>query len=152
MIVYRLQKAKHGADISGKGSTLTGGRWNLLGSNPILYTASNKSLAILEVLAHLPSPQTVAPKLILLDIFLPDKDIVQIEEKTLPVGWRLRGYQRIVQEWGTNWLRSNSSLAISVPSYISMDFNVLINPNHTRFNKVIVVHEQPNFTIDKRLL
>ena len=152
MIVHRIQKLKYGSDISGKGSTLTGGRWHLPGSLPILYTTSNKSLAILEVLAHLPAPSITPPRFVLLDIFIPDKKVVQIAEKNLPVGWRLRGYQKTVQGWGTDWLRSRTSLAISVPSVISRDYNILINPLHKDFSQVNVQRELRDFIVDDRLI
>ena len=152
MIVHRIQKLKYGSDISGKGSTLVGGRWHLPGSLPVLYTTSNRSLAILEVLAHLPAPSIVPPKLILLEVFVPDKNVLKIDERDLPTGWKLRGYHRTVQEWGMDWLRSRRSLAISVPSVISMDFNILINPLHTDFSRVHVNREFRGFIIDDRLI
>jgi RES domain-containing protein len=152
MIVHRIQKPKYGNDISGKGSTLAGGRWHPPGSLPVLYTASNRSLAILEVLVHLPAPLIVLPKLILLDVFVPDKKVLQIDEGDLPASWKLRGYHKTVQEWGMEWLRSRRSLAISVPSVISTDFTVLINPLHADFSHVHVHRELRGFIIDDRLI
>ena len=152
MIVYRLQKAKHGRDISGIGSTFVEGRWHLTGSLPLLYTASSRSLSILEALAHLPNSLRHVPKLTMLEISIPDTAIVDIPVASLPTGWRNREYQVDVQQWGMNWLRSKSSLAIKVPSYISLDSNVLVNPLHDDFKKVKLIEEYPGFLIDDRLL
>jgi len=152
MIVYRLAKSKHGKDLSGVGSILVEGRWHLAGALPVLYTASNRSLAILEVLAHLPSPTVKPPKLTLLEIQIPGTTVVVIRDTTLPKGWESRNYQRAVQVWGTKWLKANTSLAISVPSAISGDRNVLINPLHPDFRKVKVVRSEPDFLVDERLI
>ena len=152
MIVYRLQKAKHGRDISGIGSTFVEGRWHLPESLPLLYTASSRSLSILEALAHLPNSLRNIPKLTMLEIFIPDDAIVDTPAGSLPSGWRNKDYQVDVQEWGMNWLRSKSSLAIKVPSYISLDSNVLVNPLHFDFNRVNLIQEYTDFLIDDRLL
>lgn len=127
MFVYRIQKAKYASDISGIGSTLVSGRWHQSGKNPILYTSSNVSLAILECLVHLPSV-VKPPNLVLLTLELPDKEVVKVAIKDLPENWEKKGYFDNVQQWGMDWLKSQSSLAIIVPSVTSADFNILINP------------------------
>lgn len=151
MIVYRIQKSKYGADISGIGATLASGRWNLSGGQPMLYTASSRSLAILEQLAHLPSI-IKPPKLALLNISIPDDSIVVVDESDLPYGWKEMPYKPEVQQWGMDWLKVNSSLAISVPSSISLDQNILVNPSHPRFREVEVQSSVNDFLIDGRLL
>ena len=152
MIVYRLTKSKHGQDLSGLGSTLVEGRWHRPAALPVLYTASNRSLAILEVLAHLPSPVVKPPRLTMLEIFVPDTSVKTIRDSTLPKGWPSRSYQLEVQEWGTEWLRLGESLAISVPSVISRDRNILVNPTHRDFHKVRVVKAESDFLVDERLI
>lgn len=78
MLVYRIQKAKFAIDISGFGSTLVSGGWHQAGNNPILYTSSNISLAILECLVHLPSV-VKPPAMVLLTLHVPDSAIVKIK-------------------------------------------------------------------------
>ena len=68
MRVWRLCSARH-ADLSGKGGTLVGGRWHRAGS-PIIYTASNGALALLEMRVH--SPQNI-DDLVLLQIDVPEQ-------------------------------------------------------------------------------
>jgi RES domain-containing protein len=118
---------------------------------PILYTASSRSLAILETLAHLTNG-IKPPRLVLLKIYLPDEEVKKIETNDLPLNWNKKGYYPDVQEYGMEWLESRSSLAISVPSVISKDPIILVNPQHPGFAKVKVTSFEESFLIDDRLL
>jgi RES domain-containing protein len=140
MLVYRIQKAKYAADISGFGSTLVAGRWHLAGRSPILYTSSNISLAILEYLVHLTS-SVKPPELLQLTLEIPDASVVTIKE----------GYYDNVQRWGTEWLQSLASLAIMIPSVTSRDMNILVNPRHPDFRSVNIIDSRP-ITLDDRLI
>ncbi len=151
MIVYRLQKATYKSNISGVGSTLVSGRWHVAGSVPMLHTTSNRSLAILEILSQLPKG-IPGPKLNMLSIKIPDASVVIIDPTILPKGWDVLGQRIGVQNFGMDWLRSMSSLAIAVPSVISGDNNILINPMHPQFKMVKVVDTYKDFDIDSRLL
>src|SRR3954470_8827955 len=51
MLVYRISKRSFAGDLNGIGARLYGGRWNSVGIS-MLYTASSRSLAILEILVH----------------------------------------------------------------------------------------------------
>jgi RES domain-containing protein len=150
MLVYRIQKARYADDTSGTGSTLVSGRWHQAGKQPILYTSSNISLAILECLVHLPTVVR-PPDLVLLTIDVPDKSIVTIDTKNLPENWSKKGYFDDVQQWGTAWLQSSSSLAVIVPSVTSPDYNILVNPGHPDFSHVKIVDSRP-ITLDDRLI
>lgn len=150
MYVYRIQKAKYANDISGTGSTLVSGRWHQSGKNPILYTSSNVSLAILECLVHLPSV-VKPPNLVLLTLEIPDTEVAKIEINDLPENWDKKGYFDSVQQWGVDWLKSKASLAIMVPSITSADFNILINPLHSKFHSVKITGSR-SITLDDRLI
>lgn len=151
MLVYRIQKAKYAADISGKGSMSVSGRWHLAGPNPMLYCSSNVSLAILECLVHLPSA-VKPPDLLLLTLEIPDNAVVTVAEDDLPDNWNKKsGYFDNAQRWGTHWLQGMTSLAIKVPSMISPDHNVLINPLHPDFIAIKVKSQAP-ITLDDRLI
>jgi RES domain-containing protein len=150
MLVYRIQKAKYANDISGTGSTLVSGRWHQAGKNPILYTSSNISLAMLECLVHLPSV-VKPPNLVLLTIDIPEKSIARIETKDLPANWGKKGYFDDFQRWGSKCLQGLSSLAVIVPSVTSPDYNILVNPGHPDFSHVKIVDSRP-ITFDDRLI
>jgi RES domain-containing protein len=150
MRVYRIQKAKYAVDISGFGSTLVSGRWHQAGKTAILYTSSNVSLAILEYVVHLP-PAIKPPNLLLLTLEIPDAGIVNVPGADLPINWNKKGYHDNVQQWGTKWLQSLSSLAIVVPSVTSPDNNILVNPSHPAFASVTIIDSRP-ITLDDRLI
>ncbi len=150
MRVYRIQKAKYAVDISGFGSTLVSGRSHQAGKAAILYTSSNVSLAILEYVVHLP-PAVMPPNLLLLTLEIPDAGIVNVPGAYLPDNWNKKGYHDNVQQWGTKWLQSLSSLAIAVPSVTSPDNNILVNPSHPDFGSVAIIDSRP-VTLDDRLI
>jgi len=62
MIVYRLTQAGYAGDLQGHGAFVAGGRWNSKGRYA-LYCAESRSLALCELLAHLPprSPNGRSP-------------------------------------------------------------------------------------------
>lgn len=150
MLLYRIQKAKYATDISGFGSTLVSGRWHKAGKSPILYTSSNISLAILESVVHLP-PSVKPPDLLLLTLTIPDAYVIKVARDELPENWNKKGYYDDVQQWGTDWLQSGTSLAIKVPSVISPDYNILISPTHPDFKTVAITESSP-ITFDERLI
>ncbi len=150
MRVYRIQKVKYAVDISGFGSTLVSGRWHQAGKTTILYTSSNVSLAILEYVVHLP-PAVKPPNLLLLTLEIPDAGIVNVRGADLPDNWNKKGYHDNVQQWGTKWLQSLSSLAIAVPSVTSPDNNILVNSSHPDFGSVTITNSRP-ITLDDRLI
>ena len=100
MKVYRIQKASYGSDISGNGSTLISGRWHRVSRYAMLYTASNRSLAILESLVHL-STSGPFPRHTLLEIEIDDSVVREIDSEALPKGWDNKNSNvKEVQEWG----------------------------------------------------
>jgi RES domain-containing protein len=152
MRVFRIQKRKYGLDISGKGSNLVSGRWNVKGDLLILYTAENKSLALLEKIdSFTNTPGITFPKFTLLEIDVPDTLLIKLEASALPPGWNDKD-RSASQVFGMSWLSKNESLAISVPSVISGDRNILINPQHPEYNKIKVLNSISDFRIDSRLI
>ena len=150
MKVYRIARKKRIADLSGIGAKITGGRWNPKGL-PVIYTASNSSLAILEKLVH------VDYDLLPDDLYFAE---IEIEENhsqklisiiDLPKNWHEYPNPDSLKKIGQSWLIENNYLVLKVPSAInSGDFNYLINPNHAEFSKVKVIRTFP-FYIDTRL-
>ncbi|MDB5149350.1 MAG: hypothetical protein JWQ57_3370 [Mucilaginibacter sp.] len=85
MILYCIAKCNYAAGLSGTGARLYGGRWNSEGK-PMLYLASLRSLAVLEVLVHL-DPLIIPGNYCLTEIEVPDDKITTVEVELLPEDW-----------------------------------------------------------------
>ncbi|MCB9262817.1 MAG: RES family NAD+ phosphorylase [Flavobacteriales bacterium] len=147
MLVYRLAKEKYALDLSGEGSKLYGGRWNSVGT-PMLYAASSRSLAVLELLVNLAS--TKLPEdmfMIILKI-----DLENIPLLPLPQNWQSLPFESASQRTGDNWVKS-SQLATTVPSVvIPEEQNILLNPLSSNFGSIVRIIETKPFYFDKRLM
>ena len=138
MRLWRVARAAF-ADLSGEGARLYGGRWNSPG-RPLVYTAENPALAILEVRVHL----DLAPELI------PD-DYVLIEIETGAASIGENGMAEEPKVLGDAWLSAGETALLKVPSFIApRSANVLVNPRHSDAAAIEVVGMQP-FDFDRRL-
>lgn len=151
MIVYRITSCDYGRDLAGTGARLYGGRWNSEG-RPMLYTASSRSLAMLEVLVHLP-PLLVPDNYCLVEIELPGNSILQVAVQTLPNNWHDDiSVSNFTRRMGDEFLKKQEYLIMAVPSIIvPAEFNYLINPRHADMEKAQIIHVSP-FRFDDRLL
>jgi RES domain-containing protein len=109
-----------------------------------LYTSANRSLALLETLAHVPAKLFRNKKYILVTVFLPDKAPLKfIEEKDLPNNWDALDIQHVTQKIGDNFLDEQKSLLLRVPSVLMPEeFNYIINPLHPSMKQVKVIHHR----------
>jgi len=150
MIVFRLANKRYSNDLSGTGAENTGGRWNYKGTK-LLYTADSRALCMAEIAVH--TPVGVMPiDYYLITIEIPDySNIKLIEPDILPDNWRKFPYSKITQEIGENFIDKNENLYIKVPSAVVQgDFNILINPGHSDFDKVKIIKTE-KFNFDERL-
>src|SRR5690606_23947764 len=105
-----------------------GARWNSVGV-PMVYFASSKSLALLEVLVHLPS--TLFPDNFCMSAFQVPDDYIEFSVAQLPPNWKEIQHQSNIQKIGDSFIRSKSNLLCKVPSIIINDeYNFLLNPYH----------------------
>lgn len=147
MIIYRLAIEQYSDDLSGTGSRLFGGRWNLVGV-PVVYATENISLSALEILVRT-GRNFIPPDYMLLKIDLPDNlTVSSITKNKLKKDWKEDlGYTRFI---GSEFVKTNSALALKVPSAIIDDeFNFVLNPHHPEFKKVKIRSISP-FRFDKR--
>lgn len=151
MRVYRISKCRYVNDCSGYGAFLQGGRWNSKGQW-VLYTAQSVSLAMLELLVHLPA-SLAADDFCVLTLELPESAIKVLAAEQLPQGWDAYPFNASTRQIGDHFLQTASGLALQVPSCIVPgEYNLLINPRHPVFDqKVRVVSSEP-IRIDRRLL
>lgn len=150
MIIYRLSNANYITDLSGKGAEIAGGRWNSKGI-PVLYTASSRALAVIEVAVHVPLG-IIPINYAMASIQLPDDTLIQeIDAKNLPPNWTKNPFIKETQQLGDDFIRAGKHLALKVPSAsVAGDHNILLNPRHRDFRKVKVVKTEA-FEFDLRL-
>jgi RES domain-containing protein len=149
MLLYRLTRKKYVNDLSGAGAKAFGGRWNSIGM-AMLYLTSSRSLAVLEVLVHLP-PLLIPDDYYMITIEAPD-DFGVVDNKHLPENWQESPDEHNFKQIGDKFLRENKKLLLKVPSSIvTEEFNYLANPLHVMASKLKVVAITP-FSFDSRLL
>jgi RES domain-containing protein len=149
MILYRIVKCIYADDLSGTGARLYGGRWNSEG-RPAVYLASSRSLAVLEVLVHLP-PLMIPNDYCLVEIEVPDNSITRIAVNQLPANWKDISPPIVLRQTGDEFLKKQTNLLMKVPSAIvPAEFNYLVNIRHPDMKKVRVLKSEP-FDFDERL-
>src|SRR6478672_10328468 len=135
MRLWRLVKTKY-ADTAfdGEGARLHGGRWNSPGTR-VAYGSDSSALAVLEVLVNL-KDDSMLSSYSLITASIPDKLVQTLNRRLLPANWRLSPVPPAVQVIGDEWARSNTSLALKVPSaMVEASDNVVINPGHRDFHR-----------------
>ena len=148
MQFYRLCKAAYHNDLDGVGASLGGGRWNSV-NQFMVYACEQRSLCLVESLAHLNSVKRLAPYSMMV-LYAPDT----IGIENFPVGQLAADWptnQDLTQRAGDGWLRSNRNPLLRVPSVIvPQEFNLLLNPRHPDRNLVRILEIEP-FHFDPRL-
>ena len=151
MIVYRICQAKHQA-LDGEGARRWGGRWNPP-DWPVVYTAENLALAVLEFRVNTPTlPDALSTYIFLeLEVNLPQAPRA-IERTQLPANWALESNRLSTQTIGLNWLRTGNELALRVPTAVlPREYNLLLNPQHPDFTQRVRIVAQEAFRPDGRL-
>jgi RES domain-containing protein len=150
MVLYRIAKCNYAGELSGEGARLYGGRWNSIGQ-PMVYMASSPSLAVLEVLVHLPA--AIFPANFCLAKFdIPENNILTADDASLPTDWQDISPPLALKRLGDAFLKQNKYLLMKVPSVIvPQEFNYLLNPLHVDAAKVKLIEKKP-FGFDERLV
>lgn len=150
MKVYRIALSEHIHDLSGAGARILGARWHFQGT-AIIYTAESRALASMEYLVHV-SMSVIPANLKIAIIEIPD-DIVpkEISISDLPNNWRDYPAPPELAKLGTDWVKSNESLLLRVPSAVVLhEYNILINPAHQDMKRVAIKHIE-DFKYDDRI-
>jgi len=142
MIVYRAVKAKRANDLSGYGASLAGGRWNHKGTS-VIYTSGTPELALLELTVHLDAIK-IPKSIVITEIEIDSRSFIQMDPSTLKSNWPANPYPNALPDFGTQWVDSQRSLVLKVPSAIMpLSFNYIINPRHVDITKVKVTAQHP---------
>lgn len=150
MEVYRLSREKFAGKLSGKGAALKGARWNSIGIE-MIYTASNRSLAMAEVAVHF-TLATLPGDYVMMTIFIPDDvSVKKLTRAGLPLNWNAFPHPTTTQIIGDKFVAENLYCLLQIPSAVTQgDYNYLINPIHSDFKKIKIVQVE-KFPFDKRI-
>jgi len=151
MEVFRLVKSIYARELNGKGAALYGGRWNSKGVE-LIYTAGNRSLAMVEVLVNLPFNQ-LPSDLVMLTLGIPEDIVLQdCELHRLPPDWNRLPAVAATGLIGDSFVHQNEACLLKVPSVVTQgDFNYLINPAHRDFGLIRITKVEA-FPLDQRFL
>lgn len=148
--VFRIVTLRRVADaFSGEGARLYGGRWNPKGV-AVVYTASTRSLAMLEMLVQ---DQPLRAHYVVIAARIPLS--VRIERVTisaLPRDWSSPDRIDELRGRGADWIASAKTAVLCIPSaVVPSEFNYLLNPAHADFSRISRAGPEPLAT-DHRLL
>lgn len=133
---WRIVNARYVATaFQGEGARRFGGRWNSKGT-PIIYTAGSQALAVLEMLVHLEAADLLSHYRLIPVTF--DESLVKVlEPRSLPANWRRRPTPRSARAIGDEWVASNASAVLRVPSVVvPSESNYLLNVMHPDFPRL----------------
>jgi RES domain-containing protein len=133
----------------GDASTLGNSRWHTQGVHKIVYAASNRALCQLEKRVHCNGANPKNQALMQLEIPY-HCPLMAVSDFGLPADWQSN--EAATQALGMTWLTSVSSLGLWVPSFIEpSEMNLLINPAHPDYRKILLSIERHPFRFDSRL-
>ena len=147
---WRIVKEKHAKTaFSGEGARIFEGRWNS-GGLRMVYCSEHLSLAALEILVHTQSV-TIRDKFRVFRVAWDEKMMTTIDLKKLPNGWNAQPPSLISKKIGDEWIHSDRSAVLAVPSVIvPLEKTFLLNPKHRDFGK-IKIKDSGSFALDQRL-
>jgi RES domain-containing protein len=147
---WRITKQKYvKTAFNGEGARLYGGRWNSPGT-AMIYASQSQSLAVLELLVHLESPELLHSYL-LIEVWLPNSYVSDLDLSNLPANWKADPTPSNVRAVGDEWVAGAKSTALRVPSaLVPGESNFLLNPRHPDFGKLRIGQPLP-FQFDPRL-
>ncbi len=147
---WRITQRSHWRTaFNGEGARIYGGRWNSVGT-PVIYTAESQALAVLEMLAHMDSPELLK-RYVLFEVQFGEALVRELTKSMLPRNWKSDPVPRAAQAVGDEWVRAGKSAVLAVPSVlVPGEKNYLLNPRHEDFKKVKIGKAQP-YEVDARL-
>lgn len=139
----RLWRVSTHPAFDGEGARRFGGRWNRPGTS-VIYCAATLALAMLEFFIRV--DRDLAPRELLAHYAdVPDEVATErVDKDGLPRGWWAQPGPQHLQDLGSTWAASLSSLLLYVPSavlglaprLVPGERNVVVNPAHPDFGRV----------------
>lgn len=137
---------------TGDGARIAGGRWNSLGL-PAIYCAESLALAVLEILVHAATVEERADPRVWFKITVPEASCRSLSVRRLPKNWNDPSIHPETVSMGDEWLRDRKSVALRVPSgVVPGAWNIILNPQHPAFRKLVRWAPPKPLLIDARLI
>ena len=135
MIAWRVVKHQFAENaFDGQGARLFGGRWHSVGRAAV-YTSATTSLALLETLVH--ADLGLLPSYITIPVTFEDDLVERVDPGELPPIWRTYPAPYELQQIGDDWVASQRSCVLEVPSVIvPHESNFILNPKHPAMRSV----------------
>ena len=143
--LYRIAREEHARTpeiaLSGVGGLRAPGRWQDQ-AVPLIYAASSRSLALIEIMVHLDTadPASLADRR-WIEITIPDGVAWEAVNAELMDGFDpawTNPDAKSCKSFGGDWIRSRSTALLQVPSaIIPEETNWLINPAHQDFEAIL---------------
>ena len=137
MTVTAWRVVKHqfaGTAFDGQGARLFGGRWHSVGRAAV-YTSATTSLALLETLVH--AELRMLPSYITIPVTFEDDLVERVDPGGLPESWRSYPAPYELQQIGDDWVASQRSCVLEVPSVIvPHESNFILNPKHPAMGSI----------------
>lgn len=152
MQVWRLTTRKYATTaFSGIGNRKVGSRWVPEGLLAV-YTSEYLSTAVLEMLVHI-DPNHFSNNFVSIKAEIPDTiSMDEVSLADLPGDWQSRFEDSELQQVGAEWIARGSSAVLIVPSaVVPQERNIIINPQHEDFDKIIISPVE-SYIFDTRLL
>lgn len=148
---WRITPAKYqDTAFSGEGSKEYGGRFNSVGM-PVVYTSESLALATLELLTKVNERRRIAGR-VCLPVTFREEFVLVRDGPDLPDGWDERPYGPVSQQVGDEWVRTEASLVLRVPSVVvPREHNYLLNPQHPDFEELEFGEPEP-LELDPRII
>jgi RES domain-containing protein len=147
---WRISKRKYiNTAFSGEGAFRYGGRWNSRGV-PVVYLGGNPSISALEIVVNTDDSEDLyrIPYVLIPVDF--DEALVT-RPQSLPDDWKQDPPPPSCAAVGDEWLRSDRSAVLEVPSaVIPLERNFILNPLHKDFPQITIGKSQA-FEFDSRL-
>lgn len=151
LTAWRIVKKRYaGSAFDGEGARAYGGRWNSPGV-AVVYVASTRSLAALEMAVHL-DRATLLGSFVLIPCEFDERFVTIVDPGSLPADWRTSPPRSELGAIGDTWVAELRSAVLAVPSaIIDGETNFLLNPAHPDFAR-IRIGEFEDFEFDRRLI
>ncbi len=129
VIAWRVVKNRYvESAFDGEGARRFGGRWHSAGRS-VVYTSATTSLALLEMLVH--ADLRMLPFYVTIPITFDAAMVERLDQERLPPTWRSFPAPYDLQQIGDEWVESQRSCILEIPSVIvPHESNFIVNPGH----------------------